>query len=101
VRRVEIEAVGFDVMVYGPDEKGAYERHADSVKDDRNGEFCDGHLWVGVRDRWICIHEAIHAADYIIEDHLGLKGDSWETTELRAYLACFIAKAVVEYVDGV
>ena len=100
MKRVTINPFMVSVFLYRPDKKARFEKEYSVVLREDDGGMASGNgAWVDGSDESYCYHEAVHLADWIIQEHLKVAADNlWGTTELRAYLSQYIGKKFAEYV---
>lgn len=104
VKKIALSCLNAYVVVYAPSETEKCEKVVGDIPEEWNG-LCMGHvIWIrGEGDTGdiaeVCIHESVHAVDWVLEKRLEMKqGKLEDNTELRAYLTGFIGSRVMQYV---
>ena len=89
------------VYIYKTDERKRFAKDYNAEVETNNlAQVIGNGVWVGDHKNKIgvCFHEAVHLADWVIEDRLCMKQGTLESnTELRAYLTEYIGNAIVDY----
>ena len=103
MRKLKIPMFQVDLYIYNTSEKAAYEKNRGSLPDDWYAVHDNGHIWIGENKGMdkigTCYHEAVHFADWVLENRLESAFPSLrDSTELRAYMTQWAGDKVREYV---
>lgn len=101
--RIRIDCFDCSVFVYRADEKSKFEKAYNTDVGKNYGQVTGNGVWIGEHEDivGVCYHEAVHLADWVIEERLGMEQGSLSgNCELRAYLTEWIGNRVRKYVTG-
>lgn len=104
MKKLHLAPFDCNIFIYRNDEKQRFIKDYDAVVSatDYGAQKGNG-VWLGeYKDLvGVCYHEAVHLADWVIEQRLCMDQGTLESnTELRAYLTEYIGNAVRKYVCG-
>lgn len=103
MKRIKIECFDAALFVYCADEREKFEKTYNCDVGKAYGFVCGNGIWIGDHDDIIGViyHEAVHAADWVIESRLGCRFKDLEASnEIRAYMTEFIGNKVRKYIVG-
>ena len=105
MKKLNIKIFQTVINIYRPEEKVAFEKKSGLLGSEWYGCHCGDSVWIGDGGPDMvstCYHEAVHVADWILEERLESRfaGRLEDHTEIRAYMVQYIGSEIAKYCCG-